>query len=271
MSCAELKIIKVGPEAWHLSKNKRQPLFRVICWVVIIGSRAVLKTVGPEMGFRVRVPDPALNNKEVYMKTVFIKKRITSSNIQSYMAEMYPELFIKNVESKIISPVPALLQKEYGEANDCTLTSLTAILMLLKKEADANKIYPVVEKIAKKYGYTGSTGTNPLFIKKIFDNSLKSFSLVRTTRAKYLKGGGYNFALIKQLINAGKPIVLSMSTDGRGFYVNHSVLVVGYREYLLTNSSAKKVKRFLTVQDNWTKEKSFIDYDKLSTISSVNY
>ena len=30
------------------------------CRVVIIGSRAVLKTVGPEMGFRVRVPDPAL-------------------------------------------------------------------------------------------------------------------------------------------------------------------------------------------------------------------
>ena len=65
MSCAELKIIKVGPEAWHLSKNKRQPLFRVICWVVIIGSQLVLKTSGPEMGFRVRVPDPALNNKEV--------------------------------------------------------------------------------------------------------------------------------------------------------------------------------------------------------------
>ena len=34
----------------------------IYCWVVIIGSRAVLKTVGPEMGFRVRVPDPALRH-----------------------------------------------------------------------------------------------------------------------------------------------------------------------------------------------------------------
>ena len=202
------------------------------------------------------------------MKVIFSKKKLTSSNIQSYMAEMYPKLTVKTEKSKIISSIPALLQKDYGEDNDCTLTSLTAIMMFLTKQTKANNIYPVVEKIAKQYGYTGSTGTNPLFIKKIFDNVLKSLSVKKISRAKYLKCGGYNFALIKQLINARTPIILSMSTDGRDYYENHSVLIVGYKEYVLSDN---KIKRFLIVQDNWNKDKSFIDYDKLSVISSINY
>ena len=49
------------------------------------------------------------------MKVIFSNKRLTSSNIQSYIAEMYPNLSIKKEESKIISSIPALLQKEYGE------------------------------------------------------------------------------------------------------------------------------------------------------------
>lgn len=202
------------------------------------------------------------------MKVIFSNKRLTSSNIQSYVAEMYPNLSIKKEESKIISSIPALLQKEYGEDNDCTLTSLTALLMFLTRETNANKIYSIVEKIAKQYGYNGKAGTNPFFIKKIFDNVLKSLSIRKISKARYLKCGGYNFALIKQLINEKTPIILSMSTDGRNYYENHSVLIVGYKEYTLSDN---KIKRFLVVQDNWSKEKSFIDYNKLSVISSINY
>ena len=87
------------------------------------------------------------------MKTVFSKKKITSSNVQSYMAEMYPNLSSKNIKNKVISSVPALLQKNYGGANDCTLTSLTAILMRLTRETNANIIYNRVERTAKVYGY----------------------------------------------------------------------------------------------------------------------
>ena len=60
-----------------------------------------------------------------------------------------------------------------------------------------------------------------------------------------------------------------MYSDGRNYYSNHSVLIVGYREYPLNNS--KKAIRFLIVQDNWNKNVSFIDYDKLSIVSSINY
>ena len=37
------------------------------------------------------------------MKVIFSNKRLTSSNIQSYIAEMYPKLSIKREESKVIS------------------------------------------------------------------------------------------------------------------------------------------------------------------------
>lgn len=202
------------------------------------------------------------------MKTVFSKKKITSSNVQSYMAEMYPNLSNKNIKNKVISSVPALLQKNYGGANDCTLTSLTAILMRLTRETNANIIYNRVERTAKVYGYTGSSGTNPLLIKKIFDDLLESLSVKKITKARYLKECGYSFNLIKQLVDAGTAIILSMYSDGRGYYENHSVLIVGYSEYKLSNN---KIKRFLIVQDNWNKDKCFIDYDKLSIISSINY
>lgn len=201
----------------------------------------------------------------------FNKKRIDADNIQKYMMETYPELsvFTKGISGKRVASVPALLQKDYGGANDCTLTSMTAFIMFLKQATFANDIYKVIESLAKQYGYTGSKGTNPFLIKRIFDSALIALKINRETKARFIKNIGYNFNLIKQIIDAGTPIILSMYSDGRNYYSNHSVLIVGYREYPLNNN--KKAMRFLMVQDNWNKEVSFIDYDKLSIISSINF
>ena len=185
----------------------------------------------------------------------FNRKRLDANNIQKYMMETYPELFITI--------------KDYGGLNDCTLTSMTAFVMLLKQATFANDIYKVIESLAKQYGYTGSKGTNPFLIKRIFDSALIALKIKRETKARFIKNIGYNFNLIKQTIDAGTPIILSMYSDGRNYYSNHSVLIVGYREYPLNNS--KKAIRFLMVQDNWNKNVSFIDYDKLSIVSSINY
>lgn len=206
------------------------------------------------------------------MKTVFPNKRISSLNIQDYIAEMYPELFWGTCYEVVLNDIPALLQKDYGEANDCTLTSLTAIGVFLKKnQKTANEIYKVVEHFAKHYGYTGTAGTNPFVIKRIFDSVLTILSVYKDTKVRYLKNIGYNFSLIKKTLDAGNPLILSMHSDGRQYYQNHSVLIIGYKEYKLSNISTQKIKRFLMVQDNWTKEVSFIDYDKLSIISSINF
>ena len=206
------------------------------------------------------------------MKTIFPNKRISSLNIQDYIAEMYPELFWDTCREVVLNDIPALLQKDYGEANDCTLTSLTAIGVFLKKnQKTANEIYKVVEHFAKHYGYTGTTGTNPFVIKRIFDSVLTVLSVYKDTKVRYLKNIGYNFSLIKKTLDAGTPLILSMHSDGRQYYQNHSVLIIGYKEYKLSNINTQKMKRFLMVQDNWTKEVSFIDYDKLSIISSINF
>lgn len=206
------------------------------------------------------------------MKTVFPNKRISSLNIQDYIAEMYPELFWGTCYEVVLNDIPALLQKDYGEANDCTLTSLTAIGVFLKKnQKTANEIYKVVEHFAKHYGYTGTAGTNPFVIKRIFDSVLTVLSVYKDTKVRYLKNIGYNFSLIKKTLDAGNPLILSMHSDGRQYYQNHSVLIIGYKEYKLSNINTQKIKRFLMVQDNWTKEVSFIDYDKLSIISSINF
>ena len=206
------------------------------------------------------------------MKTVFPNKRISSLNIQDYIAEMYPELFWGTCYEVVLNDIPALLQKDYGEANDCTLTSLTAIgVFLKKKQKTANEIYKVVEHFAKHYGYTGTAGTNPFVIKRIFDSVLTVLSVYKDTKVRYLKNIGYNFSLIKKTLDAGTPLILSMHSDGRQYYQNHSVLIIGYKEYKLSNINTQKIKRFLMVQDNWTKEVSFIDYDKLSIISSINF
>ena len=69
------------------------------------------------------------------------------------------------------------------------------------------------------------------------------------------------------IINVIKPLlitmVLSLWNDGRNYYKNHSVIIVGFNEF--------KTKKILTVYDNWHETLSYIDYDKLSIISCINY
>ena len=63
-------------------------------------------------------------------------------------------------------------------------------------------------------------------------------------------------------------MILNLSTDGRNYYKDHSVLIIGYREIKLSNN---KKMFFLKIKDNWTKETTYIDYSKLSVICSINY
>lgn len=150
----------------------------------------------------------------------------------------------------------ALLQKDFGKAKDCTLTSL-AFLYGVER-------YPQVERIAERHGYDGDLhGTNPLTIKKIMQECNRQFGVGGTCHAKYGKGIGYTYKSIKDLIDGGTYVLLSLLDDGRKYYHNHTVTVIGYEEY--------ERGRFLLVYDNWNSYVSYIDYDKLSFISSVNW
>lgn len=145
-----------------------------------------------------------------------------------------------------------LLQKDYGGDLDCTITSLAYIF-------GANR-YCEIENIAVKYGYNADKrGTNPLTVKSI----MRRLG-AKNPQSRYIKGVGWTFNTIKGIVDKGVPIVLNLWEDGRGYYKNHSVTVVGYETY----DSGEK---FLIVYDNWNDVPCLIDYNKLSAISSLNW
>lgn len=182
--------------------------------------------------------------------------RLDNTNINDYVKEICGT--VSGREQVMVTGFIPLLQKDYGKPYDCTLTCITAIL---SRGKDVEKVYEKVEKVAEKHLYDGdSHGTIPVFIKAIIDKVANVDS-----KRGYGKGIGYNWEVIKTIIRTNKPIVLSMQNDGRNYYKNHSVTIVGFREY--NNGEAK----LLVIYDNWKKSVSYVDYDKLSVISSINY
>ncbi len=193
--------------------------------------------------------------------------RITKYNLKKYLDDTYGNRQVQPCSHKQLDGFIPLLQNDYGEANDCTLTSMTAIIFYLSEQKLAVKdIYPVVEKFAKKYGYRGNRGTPFATIRKIFQQSLATFSMP-TAYAKFIKGIGYKFKNIQAEINKGNPVILSMHNDGKDYYENHSITIVGYETYKIDN----KLLPMLIVYDNWYKSISYVDYNKMSRLSSIHY
>ena len=176
---------------------------------------------------------------------------LNDENISEYLLSTYG---IKSSLYKIyIKDIEPLLQNDYGQENDCTLTSITTIIKYYNKTIQVDVIYSITESIAKKYFYNGSKGTLPLFISTIYNKVLESFYIKKKTKCK----------LIQDQINKQQPILLNMFDDGKNFYHNHTVSIIGYAIY--------DDVRLLMIYDNWFKEISYIDYNKLSSISSINY
>lgn len=180
--------------------------------------------------------------------------RIYSQNLKS----LYPG---EVVQYKRLTGFISLLQRDYGGKNDCTLTSITTIIKQLKPGLPTQEIYDKVEAIAKKHGYTGFYGTLNFTIKTIYQKSLKAFDINYNIQSKYLKNVCYNSNTIRTSVDKGYPMLLNMLNDGTGYYKGHTVLIIGYLEL--------KNDFLLIVLDNWNKDISYIDYNKLSTISSI--
>lgn len=79
----------------------------------------------------------------------------------------------------------------------------------------------------------------------------------------YGKVVGWNWLTARRLAERGIPAVLNLWDDGRGYYHDHSVVLVGVEEY--------QRARFLLVLDNWSETVSLIDYNKLCVASSLNW
>lgn len=155
-----------------------------------------------------------------------------------------------------MSGIVPLRQADYGGEKDCTLTS---IVTLYRGDKEAEDFYAEVEGAAKTYFYAPNRGTPYLFIWPILNKATGLKSSFR-----FFKHIGFGWQKIKSLIDEQKPFILSMRNDGRDYYKNHSVSVIGYIEY---DNGAK----MLMIYDNWYRSVSYIDYNKLSFISGINY
>ena len=141
--------------------------------------------------------------------------RIDDKNLNTYLKTEYG-CFIPTAK-KVITGITPLLQKNYGGASDCTLTSITTV-GYWKFGGQIDKIYTEVEREALKWCYNpNSYGTIPIFIRKIINNTFKVNS-----KSSYLKDIGFNWKKIKTLIDNKQPIIMSINNDGRNYYTNHT-------------------------------------------------
>ena len=193
-----------------------------------------------------------------------LKKSDTEKVEPSVITDRYYKSFINSMNGlNVLKPdVEPRATKTLGEM----------IAMVKKLETDGfayavdGDVYFRVEKYAKQYGFRGK-GTLPIFIKNIFDKTLKEFGVNRKTKSGYLKCIGYDFDRIRSLIDSNIPMVLSINKDGRNYYNNHSITVIGYLIYQVDNA----LEPMLLVYDNWNTQACVVDYKALSMISSINY
>lgn len=196
--------------------------------------------------------------------------RISQSFLLPYVKTQYNCANPFIAESKMITNFPSLLQKNFGAPQDCTLVSITSIVDYFENlKLDPEDIYEYVEKVAKGFCYNGNSwGTIPIFICTIFNKVCKHFGLQKKCKHGYMKNVGFNISTIKQNIYNKNPLILNIHNDGRDYYKNHSVVVVGFVTYQIDGG---KQIHMIAVYDNWTNSIGYVDYQKLSKISSVNY
>ena len=191
--------------------------------------------------------------------------RLNSSNLGAYLVDAYGCKNQVFQEAPHIIEATPLLQSNYGGDMDCSLVSILTILKQRNPGVTENDLpyhYDLIERIAKRYFYKDTIGTLPIFISGIMK---KIFNI--PVVGKYGKGIGFNFKSIKKQLDKNNLVILSMWNDGRDIYKKHSVIVAGYQCYKIDGKDV----RLLAIYDNWAKEIRYIDYKKLSIISSIHY
>ncbi len=193
-------------------------------------------------------------------------QRLYATNLSTYVQETYGQ--VKEIKKQSISGVVPFLQRTFEGRSDCTLTSILTICKFYNLTINNLECYNFIKNVAKKYFYTNDFGTIPLFINKIIKPVFKQYNIYYTSKSKYLKNICWNINNVIQHINNGNPIILSIHTDNRDYYKNHSVVCKGYVNYITEDN---KNHYFLEIFDNWNLTNSYIDYNKLGVMSSINY
>ena len=185
---------------------------------------------------------------------MFEGQQLNNINIKQYTNN---EQFI----NKQLYDVPCLLQNDYGGLCDCTLTSITALIKYIKPVEEIENIYNKVEQIAKKYCYKEERGVKTVIISLLLKEVYRQFKINKKVKGCYLKGIGFDYEDIKREIDNNNPMLLNLWKDGRNYYHDHTVLIIGY--YYTSKY------KMIGIYDNWNKGISYIDYKKLNSICSI--
>lgn len=147
------------------------------------------------------------------------------------------------------------------DGKSCTLAALTRVLAYYRDHGAAfpedGALYSAVREAAVKHGYTVRRGTNPFRIAAVAREVLRHFGCPGKVKSRYL----WSFSTMRRAIGNGHPLLFNIAF---GYYRDHTVTVIGVREY----RRAWKKRRLIEVYDGWTKEKRYIDYDRI-TIGSL--
>lgn len=181
--------------------------------------------------------------------------RLTFLNLDYF----YPNLGKRHRLISDPHPIRVLLQENFGKELDCTLTSMAYIF--------GPEYYNLIESVAERYLYNGNRwGTFSITIRRIMQtvmNQIGGKYASRKAKSAYLKNVGVKWELCKSLGERKTTYILNLANDGRNYYKNHSVTVIGYAEY--------ENGRFLIIYDNWFKDPALIDFNKLSVFCSINW
>ncbi|MBR2477120.1 MAG: C39 family peptidase, partial [Clostridia bacterium] len=156
--------------------------------------------------------------------------------------------------------------------NNCTLVSITRIFAYHRDNngktniPDNETLYNDIKEIAESHGYNGEDGTFPTKIDNIIDDALKKYGYEGEGKNIYL----WDFNTVKQEIDAGRPLLFNIPF---GYYENHTVTVVGYKEYSRDGFLFSRTRKFIEVYDGWTNSKRFIDYKLINfgSFSTANF
>lgn len=187
-------------------------------------------------------------------------------NILSYIQENYGE--IKSIEKRTVPAIQSFLQDDFEGASDCTLTSILTVTNYFTEIEKPLDCYNFIKKIAKKVFYTDNHGTFATTINFIVKRVFKNYGIKYKPRARFFKGIFVKPKYIKDNIDHRKPVLLSLWKDGRGYYDNHTITIIGYGVYTTID---QKEHFILQIYDNWSKQLRYLDYEKLSIICSINY
>lgn len=197
---------------------------------------------------------------------------INEAGLASYMHENYIDFVAVEEETYTLPHYQFVAQQDYGKGEqNCSLTSIMAAANYLDAGSTPDEIYKYVRELGGLFLYTPRViGTISLFIGIMYSivkhHFLEKNSYIKTGRG-YIKGVGFSYSKICRALRSGRPIILSMLTDGRGVYKSHTVTVMGYKEY----RNRRTKLQFLVLNDNWSREPRYLDFKKMSIISSIYY